>query len=128
MGSMKDALLKAGLKPSTTAKDQNTRENINKKKAPESVAHQYQRNFCEECQTTQPDVEQYRHNLPTTEAEWICLRCADRLRIHDKFRRSTQSDTSIKRLFKREHGPTMTDAEIKAAQGKSKPDFAKGNK
>ena len=48
MGIMKDALLKAGLKPTATPKAQNEREVIAKKKVTESIIHQEQRNFCEE--------------------------------------------------------------------------------
>ncbi len=120
MGIMKDALLKAGLKPTASPKDQNAREQVAKKKVTEEVVHQQQRNFCEECQQVYPDVELYHHRNPTTEAEWLCVRCADRLKISDTCRKTAQSDTSIKKMFRREHGATMSPSEIKA-QPQSKP-------
>jgi RNase P subunit RPR2 len=114
MGSLKDALLKAGLKETPSPKTQNQREALPKKKVTESVAHQEQRNFCEECQQVLPDVELYHHRNPTTEAEWICVKCADRLKIPDTCRRTAQSDTSIKRMFRREHGATVDAATIRS--------------
>jgi hypothetical protein len=113
MGSLKDALLKAGLKPTATPKSQNEREVIHKKKVTESIVHQEQRNFCEECQQVRPDVELYYHRNPTTEAEWICVKCADQLKIADSFRQTAQSDTSIKKMFRREHGATRSASEFK---------------
>jgi hypothetical protein len=129
MGSLKDALLKAGLKPSTSPKEQNQRENVSKKQRTEAVAHQEQRNFCEECQQVRPDVELYYHRNPTTEAEWICVKCADKLKIADSFRQTAQSDTSIKQMFRREHGATRSASEFKnSTQGKSRPGPINGNR
>ena len=114
MSILKEALLKAGLKETpkakepTKPKDENFRPHIPKKKITETVVHQGQRNFCEECSQIKPDVEFYQHNNPTTEAEWICLRCADRLKIFDTCRRTAQSDIAIKKLFRREHGATAS--------------------
>lgn len=105
--SLKDAFLKAGIKPSADPKSQNTREKISKKKITDEVIHQAQRNYCEACDQVRPDVELYHHRNPTTDAEWICLRCADQLQIQDKFRKTAQSDTSIKGMFRREFGPTI---------------------
>jgi len=110
MGSLKDAMLKAGIKPTAVPKEQksvNHREKIAKKKITETVVHQEQRNFCEACEQVLPDVELYDHFNPTTDAQWICVRCADQLQIKDSCRRSAQSDTSIKKLFRREYGPTV---------------------
>jgi hypothetical protein len=104
--SLKDAFLKAGIKPTADPKAQNAREKLSKKKITETVIHQGQRNYCEACEQVKPDVELYHHRNPTTEAEWICLRCADQLQIQDKFRKSAQSDTSIRKMFRREFGPT----------------------
>ena len=106
--------MKAGLAATADPKAQNQRENIPKKKVTETVIHQEQRNFCEECQQVLPDVELYYHRNPTTQAEWICLRCADRLKIADSFRQTAQSDTCIKKLFRREYGATRGNAEFKA--------------
>ena len=114
MKSLKDQLLQAGLKPSTTPKSYNERENISKKKMTETISHQTERNFCEECQQVRPDVEFYRHKNPTTEAEWICLKCADQLKILDTCRQSAQSQSSIKNMFKREFGLTVRADEIRS--------------
>lgn len=110
--SLKNALMKAGFKETATAKNQNERENIPKKKKTETILHQEQRNFCEECQQVRPDVELYHHRNPTTEAEWICVKCADQLKIADTFRKTAQSDTSIKKMFRREHGATRPASEF----------------
>jgi len=128
MKSLKEQLLAAGLTSTPNPKDQNTREKISKKKITEAVVHQEQRNFCEECQLVQPDVELYHHRNPTTEAEWICVRCADRLKIPDTCRKTAQSDTSIKRLFKREHGATLSAAEVKSRSHEKPRGPVNGNK
>lgn len=115
MGSLKDAMLKAGIKPTPVAKSpkaQNEREKIAKKQITETVIHQEQRNYCEACEQVRPDVELYKHRNPTTDAEWICLRCADQLQILDSFRKTAQSDTSIKKMFRREYGATATITDI----------------
>lgn len=127
MGTMKDALLKAGLKPTATPKAQNEREAIPKKKVTEAIAHQEQRNFCEECQQVRPDVELYYHRNPTTEAEWICVKCADQLKIPDTFRQTAQSDTSIKKMFRREHGATRPATDFKNVK-MEKPKPVNGNR
>jgi RNase P subunit RPR2 len=120
MGSLKDALLKAGLKETVSPKAHNQREEIAKKKKTEAVVHQEQRNYCEECQQVLPDVELYHHRNPTTEAEWICVKCADRLKIPDTCRKTAQSDTSIKRMFRREHGATLSPDAIKIQKSDKK--------
>lgn len=128
MSILKQALLKAGLKESTKPQDQNKRENIPKKQVTEAVVHQGQRNFCEECQQIYPDVELYYHRNPTTEAEWICVRCADRLKIEDSCRQTAQSDTSIKKMFRREHGATRPATEFKTVTHAKKPGPVNGNR
>lgn len=125
MKSLKDALLKAGLKPTTEPKSQNAREKVSKKQMTETVVHQEQRNFCEVCDQVRPDVERYAHRNPTTEAEWICVRCADQLQIADKFRKTAQSETSIKRIFRREYGATENIAVQKTAPN---PNRSNGNR
>lgn len=112
MKSLKEQLLKAGLSATPNPKAQNEREAISKKKVTEAVVHQEQRNFCEECQMVRPDVELYYHHNPTSEAEWICVKCADKLRIDDSCRQTAQSDTSIRKMFRREHGATRDPREI----------------
>lgn len=125
MASLKDALMKAGIKATEPAKKQNDREKIAKKHVTEEVAHQQQRNFCENCNQVRPDVELYKHRNPTTDAEWICVRCADQLQILDKFRMTAQSDTAIKKMFRREYGETIKIAPKAVAPGgsKSRGDF-----
>ncbi len=113
MKSLKEQLLQAGLRATPKPVDPNVRENVPKKKVTESIIHQEQRNYCEECQQVRPDVELYFHHNPTTEAEWICVKCADKLKIADTCRQTAQSDTSIKKMFRREHGATRPASEIK---------------
>lgn len=121
MGSLKDAMLKAGLKATAPAKSQNEREKVAKKHVTETVVHQEQRNYCEACEQVRPDVELYKHRNPTTDAEWICVRCADQLQILDTFRKTAQSDTSIRKMFRREYGATANINDVKAqAAAKSK--------
>lgn len=121
MKSLKDQLLQAGLKATPSAKAANEREQINKKKVTEAVIHQEQRNFCEECQQVRPDVELYYHHNPTTEAEWICVKCADKLKLADATRQTAQSDTSIKKMFRREHGVTRPPTDFKTPPKGNKP-------
>lgn len=105
MGSLKDELAKAGFR---STKRENERERLpSKKDVKKSVKHQMQRNFCEVCERTLPDVELYKHRNPTTDAQWICVACADELMIHDKFRKSAQSDMSVRKMFKRSYGETL---------------------
>lgn len=121
MSSLKDALMKAGLRETPNVKDNNKREHIPKKKVTESVIHQGQRNFCEECQQVRPDVEYFEHRHPTSTAEWICLRCVDLLRILDTCRRTAQSDVSIRKMYRREHGATATNIAITTHKKPSGP-------
>jgi hypothetical protein len=121
MKSLKEQMLKAGLKATVSPKAANEREQIKKKQMTEAVIHQEQRNFCEECQQVRPDVELYYHRNPTTEAEWICVKCADKLKLADACRQTAQSDTSIKKMFRREHGVTRPPTDFKAVQRSPKP-------
>lgn len=107
MSSLKDALLKAGLKSSKNENDRQKRKNwVEVKK---SVIHQEQRNYCEVCESIQPDVERYKHRNPVIDAQWICVSCADKNMIDDKFRVTVQSDFSIKKIFRREFGQTNSE-------------------
>ena len=128
MGSLKDALLKAGIKETQKPVAPNQREKLAKKKVTEDVVHQEQRNFCEACDQVRPDVELYKHRNPTTEAEWICVRCADQLQIADTFRRTAQSDTSIKKLFRREYGATLNASEFKTQKTEKPRGPVNGNR
>jgi hypothetical protein len=102
--SLKDALLKAGIK---TAKVENERKLRPKKDIVKSEIHQSMRNFCEVCQTTQPDVERFNHRMPTVDAQWICSNCADKNQIHDKFRVTEQSQFAKTNRYRRFYGPTL---------------------
>jgi hypothetical protein len=131
MGSLKDAMLKAGLKqttPAKPAKSQNEREKIAKKQITETIVHQEQRNYCEACEQVRPDVELYKHRNPTTDAEWICVRCADQLQILDTFRKTAQSDTSIKKMFRREYGATASVIDLKAQSAAKSKGPVNGNR
>lgn len=128
MRSLKDQLLQAGLKATQTPKAQNEREVIKKKQITEAIIHQEQRNFCEECQQVRPDVELYYHRNPTTEAEWICVKCADQLKIADTFRQTAQSDTSIKKMFRREHGATRPQTDFKVQKFEKPKGPVNGNR
>jgi hypothetical protein len=101
--SLKDALKKAGFK---STKSQNERELKAKKKETKEEVHQKARNFCEVCEFIQPDVERFKHNNPTVDAEWICAACADKEQIHDQFRMTHQSNFAIQKRYRREFGPT----------------------
>lgn len=128
MASLKDALLKAGLKETAKPSVANQREKLSKKQVTETVVHQEQRNFCEACEQIRPDVELYKHRNPTTDAEWICVRCADQLQIADTFRKTAQSDTSIKKMFRREYGATLNPSEIKSSGAQRPKGPVNGNR
>lgn len=125
MGSLKDALIKAGV---TTTKTQNIRVKVDKKEKTKTMSHQEQRNFCEVCDQVHPDVELYKHRNPTTEAEWICVRCADQLQIVDTFRKTAQSDTSIRKMFRREYGATANPLDFKKNTADVSRDPRNGNR
>ena len=101
--NLKEALLKAGFK---SGKTENFRASGKGRRRKQTEIHQHTRSFCEHCNSVQPDVEKYKHKNPTTDAEWICLLCADRLMIADRFRTTEQSDVAKKKMFKREFGET----------------------
>lgn len=107
MSSLKDALEKAGFKPT---KKENVRPKLKKRELTVQEKHQTQCNYCEVCQKTLPDVEQYKHPIAFIDAEWICLACADKNKIDDKFRTTAQSDFAKKGIFKREYGPTQRNS------------------
>lgn len=119
---MKDALIKAGFKPKQKENERQKRAHWEKVK--KSVVHQEQRNYCEVCDSIQPDVERYKHRNPTITAQWICASCADKNLIDDKYRVTSQSDFSIKKLFKREYGMT---SKVAQSVGKQKRNIH-GNK
>lgn len=115
--SLKDALMKAGLKSS---KSENERDLVAKKKEKKIEAHQKARNFCEVCEFIQPDVERFKHNNPTVDAEWICAACADKEMIQDKFRMTHQSDFAIQNRYRREFGATQNFSQTTRSNFKNK--------
>ena len=114
MGSLRDALLKAGLKSSQPTKNfkkvkKNTRPHnrkIEAKKHQKVHDHQQHKNFCESCRKISPDVEFYQHDNKQLKANWMCCICADKHRIPDECRITKQSDFSRKSMFRREYGAT----------------------
>ena len=116
MGSLKDALKNAGFRQSNQENERARKAKWNKSK--KSVGHQEQRNYCEVCDSIQPDVEKYNHRNPTIKARWICSSCADKNLIDDKFRVTAQSDFSIKKTFRREYGATRKDLSSQEGQNK----------
>ncbi|MCT4641517.1 MAG: hypothetical protein N4A33_04410 [Bacteriovoracaceae bacterium] len=103
MASLKDALLKAGLK---TTKNENERKRKLKKDLTKSEKHQYQRNYCEQCHGTYPDVEKFKHKIYHIDAQWMCVNCADLAEIHDDCRVTNQSEFSKQGKYIRRYGPT----------------------
>ena len=122
MGSLKDALKNAGFRQSNQENERAKKAKWNKVK--KSVGHQEQRNYCEVCDTIQPDVEKYNHSNPTIKARWICASCADKNLIDDKFRVTAQSDFSIKKTFRREYGATRKDLSPHEGQKNHRSDHA----
>ena len=101
--SLKDALLKAGLK---SAKTENERQSKYKSDKTKVEKHQEKRDFCEICECIQPDVEKFKHRNPRVDANWICVNCADKNEIHDKFRITHQSSFAKQGRYQRFYGPT----------------------
>ena len=101
--SLKDALAKAGFQSS---KNENHRDSAKGRERKAAEKHQHARNYCEHCNSYLPDVEKYKHHNPTTEAEWICVACADKLMISDDCRVTNQSDFSKQGNFTRYFGHT----------------------
>jgi len=100
---MKEALLKAGFRSKET---ENERPQMRKKDKTKRQVHQEQRNYCENCGNICPDVEFYKHRIPSVSSHWICCRCADLHSIPDESRQTAQSDFSKGKTFRRQYGPT----------------------
>ncbi len=120
--SLKEAMLKAGLKSS---KVENERKSKYKKDKTKVEKFQEKRNFCEVCETTQPDVENFKHKNSRIDAQWICVNCADKNEIHDKFRTTAQSDFNRQGRYQRFYGPTE---KIGGGEWNAKAPKAKGQK
>lgn len=137
MDSLRDALQKAGLKPSP--KEKKPYKSGNRKPEPPQKSSEkraeapvqpqkktedrpakpvnqpktsrihdhHMRANCEYCQKTSPDVEYYQHDIRRLSTNWFCIPCADDLKIHDKHRVTAQSDFSLNRTFRRLYGPTL---------------------
>lgn len=117
--SLKDALLKAGL---SSSKVQNDRKAKLKKDKTKVEKHQEKRDYCEVCDTTQPDVERFKHRNARVDAQWMCVNCADKNEIHDKFRVTAQSDFARQGRYQRFYGPTE---KISGTEWQAKPTKAK---
>ncbi len=111
--TLKDALMKAGLR--ATQHENERKKPVKWEQPQKSVAHQERRNYCEVCDNVQPDVERYAHKNPLIDAQWICVACADKNMIEDRFRATHQSDFAIRGLFRREYGPTRKGHEFDRA-------------
>jgi len=109
--SLKDALLNAGLH---ATKNANERQHIKGRPVKKSEVHQHARTFCEVCERDLPDVDRYQH--PSFDKDWICIACADRNMIDDKFRRTHQSEMTDKGMFKRFYGATRPASDFKPAR------------
>ncbi len=106
MGILKDALLKAGVKPSekvSTPKKIIPQKPVIKK---EMHSHQVHKNICELCNRTAQDVEYYNHRNAIVRVKWLCLSCADQNSISDNFRESNQSEDARRGVFRRFYGAT----------------------
>ncbi len=103
--SLKDALEKAGLKSSRRKNERKRKPRISGQ--PKAIEkHQQQRNFCDCCEKTAPDVEFYKHNNQSIKARWLCIVCADKNFIPDDTRQSNQSDFAMRGTFRRGYGKT----------------------
>ena len=103
--SLKDALQNLGLRSSKAANERARAPRGRREWASEK--HQRARTFCEVCEGDHGDVEHYRHKNPTlTQAQWICLGCADKHMIDDGDRTTHQSELSRGGRFKRFYGAT----------------------
>ncbi|MBC97177.1 MAG: hypothetical protein CME63_05470 [Halobacteriovoraceae bacterium] len=122
--SLKEQLMEAGFRSN---KMENHRQSAKGREIKQSEKHQVTRNFCEHCSLIHPDVERYKHNMPTTEAEWICLVCADKLMIDDRFRVTQQSDMSKKKMFKRYFGQTKDFSKEPQGRGSRIPGQKRAN-
>lgn len=121
--SLKQALLKAGLKSSKT---ENMREQKPKKEKTKIEKHQEHRNFCEVCECIQPDVELFKHRNRLITAEWICVNCADKNEILDEFRVTQQSEFSRTKRYRRYYGPMKDFSKTKSFGPKNRE--ASGNR
>lgn len=121
--SLRDALEKAGLKPTQS---ENFRKRKYSKDKTKTEKHQETRIFCEACETTQQDVEKYNHRMPLIDAKWMCVNCADKNSIHDDTRVTQQSHASKNKTFLRFYGPTKDFTKEQKVEKKD-PRFNKSN-
>ncbi len=108
MGSLRDALVQAGLADKNAKKKQEEKrskpvENQSSKKV---HSHQEHRTICENCDKGYPDVEKYLHRSPVVKGQWLCLNCADEFMIPDTFRATAQSEYARRKIFVRRFGRT----------------------
>lgn len=101
MADLRDALFKAGFRPTH---HENERAKVPKKEKTKVQQNQEQRIFCEVCEKAAPDVEFYQHQKRSLRAQWLCAACADENCILDEFRMTQQSDHAKKGMFRRGYG------------------------
>lgn len=103
MGSLQEALKKAGVKAKEPVKKKKEIIHRGRKKHTHHFKH---RTTCDFCRKTTADVENYAHNNPRLKAKWLCLPCADQQQISDMFRETNQSEFALKGYFRRQYGRT----------------------
>lgn len=103
--SLKEALEKAGLKSSRRENEQKKKQKVSRQPTEVEKHHQH-RSFCDCCKKTAPDVEFYKHNNPSIQANWLCIVCADKHFIPDDTRQSNQSAFAMRGTFRRRYGRT----------------------
>jgi len=102
MGSLKDALGKAGFKET---KKVTVKKNKDENAKKVDHTHQQHQNFCGSCSKTTPDVEHYENRQGRAEL-WLCCQCADDKMIDDNLRITAQSEYSRQAIFRRQFGRT----------------------
>jgi len=116
MGSLQDALVRAGLADKDKAekqqqkqqKKQQDRQQVKEIKPQVKMhSHHEHRTICEHCDRPYPDVEKYRHKNPVIRGFWLCLNCADDFMIPDELRETAQSEYNRKNIFRRRFGKTL---------------------
>ena len=122
--SMKDKLTDVGL---NSTKTENMRDSARGRERNQTEKNQFERNFCEICELSMPDVERFKHKNPTVNAEWICLGCADKNDILDEFRMTHQSDFAKQNKYKREFGATKEFTDSTSSKPEKKPHHQNSN-
>ena len=109
MGSLQDALFKAGVVKKGKKTEKKGLENKKQEKHEKKKIHSHQEHqtTCENCSRTYPDVERYKHRSPVVNGQWLCQNCADEFMISDEFRLTSQSEYNRSGIFRRRFGKTL---------------------